>query len=440
MLLPTRMNCKILSTTLLLLSSLPARAATSERGGFAPLFDGRSLDGWTLRNPTGRGYVIEDGVLVCPADGGGRLFTTREYSDFALRFEFRLEKGANNGVAIRAPLEGRASRDGMEIQILDDSAERYARLKPAQYHGSVYGVVPARRGALKPPGSWNRQEILCQGRRVQVTLNGQVILNADLDEIQDPALLQAHPGLQRERGHIGFLSHGTTVAFRHILIRDLAASRPEARAAGSDNRPPQGFQALFNGRDLTGWKGLVGSPPERAKMSAEALAEAQAKADQQMREHWKAVDGVLVYDGKGTNLVTARDYADFELLVDWKIGPGGDSGIYLRGTPQVQIWEHADGSGGLYNNQKNPSRPLKKADRPIGEWNRFRILMVGDKVTVHLNGELVVDGVTMENYWERDKPIYPSGPIELQHHGNALYFKNIFIREFPRSSTAQRGD
>jgi hypothetical protein len=127
------------------------------------------------------------------------------------------------------------------------------------------------------------------------------------------------------------------------------------------------------------------------------------------------------------------------MLVDWKILKGGDSGIYLRGSPQVQIWDTANrlvgaevGSGGLYNNQKNLSKPTKVADKPVGQWNTFRIIMIGEKVTVMLNDELVVDNVVMENYWERDKPIYPTGQIELQNHGNFLYFRNIYIREIPR--------
>ena len=202
-------------------------------------------------------------------------------------------------------------------------------------------------------------------------------------------------------------------------------------ATAADNTPPDGFTALFNGKDLTGWKGLVASPPARAKMTPEQLANAQKKADEQMRAHWKVEDGVIVFDGKGSSLCTAKDYGNFELYVDWKILPKGDSGIYLRGTPQVQIWENPVGSGGLYNNQKNPSKPSKVADKPVGEWNSFRIKMVGEKVSVWLNGELVVDNVTMENYWERDKPIYPTGQIELQNHGNTLYFKNIYLRELP---------
>jgi len=206
------------------------------------------------------------------------------------------------------------------------------------------------------------------------------------------------------------------------------------KAQGADNTPPDGFTSLFNGKDLTGWKGLVESPPKRASMDPKALAAAQKKADESMNAHWSVKDGVLVFDGKGDSLCTSEDFGDFELLLDWKIEKDGDSGIYLRGSPQVQIWDPAleiakgNGSGGLYNNQKNPSVPSKTADKPVGEWNSFRIKMIGEKVSVTLNGQLVVDNVTLENYWERDKPIYPTGQIELQNHGNTLYFKNIYIR------------
>ena len=194
----------------------------------------------------------------------------------------------------------------------------------------------------------------------------------------------------------------------------------------------EGFEPLFNRKDLYGWKGLVGDPVKRAAMSREELTAAQKKADEIMRQHWQVIDGVLTFDGHGESLCTAKDYCDFELFVDWKIEKGGDSGIYLRGSPQVQIWDPAqwpEGSGGLYNNQKNPSKPLKCADRPVGSWNTFYIKMVGERVTVYLNGELVVDNVVMENYWERDKPIYPCGQIELQAHNTPLYFKNLYLKE-----------
>ncbi|QDU07156.1 DUF1080 domain-containing protein [Gimesia aquarii] len=221
-----------------------------------------------------------------------------------------------------------------------------------------------------------------------------------------------------------------------LLTMIMTISTLNLAVAGEQklNMPPKGYKALFNGKDLSGWKGLVGSPKTRAKMSPEELAEAQKKADQSMREHWKVVDGVLVFDGKGQSLCTDKDYKNFEMLVDWKIKKDGDSGIYLRGSPQVQIWDPATkaakgvGSGGLYNNKKNPSKPLVTADNPVGEWNTFYIKMVGDKVTVKLNGKLVTDTV-LENYWERDKPIYETGQIELQNHGNTLYFRNVFIKE-----------
>jgi len=228
----------------------------------------------------------------------------------------------------------------------------------------------------------------------------------------------------------------TLVSYLTSLSLAIALT-PQAASAEDQplNTPPDGFTALFNGKDLTNWKGLVGNPKSRAVMSPDELADATIAADEKMRAHWHPMDGILVFDGKGDNLCTAKDYGDFELYVDWKIKEAGDSGIYLRGSPQVQIWDpesadqNAVGSGGLYNNQQNPSKPLVKADNPVGEWNTFYIKMVGDKVTVKLNGKLVVDNVVLENYWERDKPIYPTGSIELQNHGNTLYFRNVYVRE-----------
>jgi len=202
-------------------------------------------------------------------------------------------------------------------------------------------------------------------------------------------------------------------------------------AIGKDNKPPKGFTALFNGKDLTGWQGLI-ELPQRAKLSPEALAAKQREANERILPHWTVTDGILHYNGKGNSLQTAKDYGDFELWVDWKIGPKGDSGIYLRGCPQVQIWDPAVskvGSGGLYNNQKNPSKPLVLADKPVGQWNSFRIVMRGDKVSIWLNGERVVDNVTLENYWDRSQPVPAKGPIELQHHTTPLEFRNIYIKE-----------
>jgi len=228
-----------------------------------------------------------------------------------------------------------------------------------------------------------------------------------------------------------------------LVLSPLFAKAADDAPSRRDNTPPEGFVALFNGKDLSGWKGLpkppLDNPFKRQAASPDELKKAQAAADERMRQHWKAEDGTLVYDGHGDSLCTMRDdYGDFELYVDWKIESGGDSGIYLRGAPQVQIWDTANpsaggtGSGGLYNNKKHPSKPTKVADKPVGQWNTFWIKMVGDKVWVKLNGEMVVDGVVLENYWNYDKPIFPTGQIELQNHSNPLYFKNIYIKELAK--------
>ncbi len=198
---------------------------------------------------------------------------------------------------------------------------------------------------------------------------------------------------------------------------------------------PEGFTSLFNGTDLTGWKGLVENPEKRAQMTAEEMTQCQKNADEIMNQHWSAENGMLVFDGKGyNNICTAKDYCNFELQLEWKIEKGGDSGIYLRGCPQVQIWDgqtNPVGSGGLFNNEQNPSKPLKVADKPAGEWNHFRIIMIDSNVTVYLNGELVVDNVKLENYWNRNKEMYPCGQIELQSHESKLCFRNIYIKELP---------
>jgi hypothetical protein len=190
--------------------------------GFTPLFDGKSLKGWILVGGRGPGYVVENGILVCPAEGGGNLFTEKEYSNFILRFEFRMEPGANNGVGIRAPLQGDAAYQGMEIQILDDQHPKYKGwIKPEQHHGSIYDVIPARTGFLKPAGEWNEEEIMADGRHIRVTLNGVIILDVNLDIVREPAVLKRHPGLLRTSGHIGFLGHGTRVEFRNIRLKEL---------------------------------------------------------------------------------------------------------------------------------------------------------------------------------------------------------------------------
>jgi hypothetical protein len=226
------------------------------------------------------------------------------------------------------------------------------------------------------------------------------------------------------------------------------------------NTPPEGFTLLFNGKDLTGWQSVI-TMKERKTLSKEQIEEKLERDNKKNLPHWTVKDGILTYDGKGNSLQTVKDYGNFELFCDWKIEPKGDSGLYLRGQPQVQIWDSdlspgarnedkGTGSGGLWNNplppdaakskdnelrlkegQKIGKIPLKKADRPVGEWNTFRITMKGDLVTVYLNGELVVDKQPLVNYWFRGEKLPEKGPIELQHHGDQLWFRNIYIKELP---------
>jgi hypothetical protein len=206
----------------LILSTAVAGDLTDEeqKEGFVSLCAGHSLAGWT--GALG-GYSLEDGMIVCHPDSGGNLYTEKEYADFVLRFEFQLTDGSNNGIGLRVPAGGHAAYDGMEIQILDNTAGRYAELQPYQYHGSVYGIIPAKRGYLKPVGAWNTQEIRCIGRHVTVTLNGEVIVDGDLDVASAGGTMdhKEHPGLTRTTGSIVLCGHGSDVRFRRMRVREV---------------------------------------------------------------------------------------------------------------------------------------------------------------------------------------------------------------------------
>ena len=236
--------------------ALFAIVANAQReAGFTPLFDGQTLNGWKPAPPQGQGYGVKDGVIYCGKEGRN-LFTEKAYADFILRLEFKLEDGSNNGIGIRAPLDGDAAYGGMEIQILEDGAAdrgKWGKLRPEQYHGSIYDVVAAKRGALKPPGQWNSEEITADGRDIKVVVNGKTIVDANLNDVTNPEIIRKHPGLFRDSGHIGFLGHGDYLEFRNIRIKELPRKE-------KDNTPPKGFTALFNGRNLNGWKGLLKSP------------------------------------------------------------------------------------------------------------------------------------------------------------------------------------
>lgn len=199
-------------------------AATQGQEGFVPLFPADSFDGW---QGAIEGYELAQGVLLAKENAGGTLLTKKEYADFILRFEFKLSPGGNNGIALRAPTGGRTSRTGIEIQVLDDTAEKYKNLKPYQYHGSIYGLVPAKRGHLKPVGEWNEEEILCQGKHIRVTLNGTVIVDANLGDLGPTGMDgNEHEGRYRASGYLGFLGHRSRVEFRNVRVKELPAGPP----------------------------------------------------------------------------------------------------------------------------------------------------------------------------------------------------------------------
>ncbi len=211
---------KYLATTfysflLIVITSLATPVVTQaevDETGFVPLHTNDDTSGWD------KGVHVKDGVV----SGGGR-YHKKQYSNFVLRFEFRLQPGANSGIGIRAARAGNAAYDGMEIQVLENTAEKYAKLKPYQYHGSIYGVVAAKRGALKPIGEWNTEEITAKGNHIVVKVNDQVIVDADIAEASKDGTIDGkkHPGLLNQQGYLGILGHGGGVGFRNLRIKEL---------------------------------------------------------------------------------------------------------------------------------------------------------------------------------------------------------------------------
>ena len=458
--------------------------------GFVPLFNGKDLTGWygskmygveEVKVKLNNGAEKTETVLACFPDrkvkgDRGNLLTEKEYRNFILRFEFKMPENGNNGLGIRTPSpDVDAAYYGMcELQLLDDGGSNYydketkrPKLHDYQYTGSIYGIVPSRRdnhegkqiwgkeknftgngSYVRKPGMWNFEEVKVIGEEIEVYLNGYLITKGNLAGFPTDGTTPdgyKHPGLHNAKGHIGWLGHGHHVQWKNIRIKEL----PDDAKMGvvcpcQKMEAPCGFETYFNGCPCQlkkMWKGVTteekfDNPKIRQAASAEKREAMQKVADQQKDEHWHVRNGNLFFDGYkgGYSLATKRDYKDFEMWCDWRtMSITGDSGLYLRGAPQVQIWDAHNqwgiGSGGLYNNKKNPDKALKIADRQVGDWNRFHVKMVGEKVTVWLNGELVVDNVTLENYWDRTQPIFPIEQIELQCHGDPTEWRNIFIKE-----------
>jgi hypothetical protein len=381
------------------------------------LFNGKDLTGWK-----GEGYVVEDGAISCTPKGRN-LMTEETFSNYSLEFEFLLTAGANNGLGIHYPGTGDGAYTGMEIQVLDNTAEKYKDLKEYQFHGSIYTLAPAKKSGLKPVGEWNHQQVIVNGSQVKVVLNGETILDVSLDELskKDPK----HEGVKRRAGHIAWLGHGDKVSYRNIKIMEIA---PEWET-------PEGFVSIFDGETLSGWK-----------------------HDKEI-SNWTASGGILKHNGKAgptTHLWTEKSYKDFTMMLDWRwsgrgemkmqpvILPDGthkekaeieelDSGVLMRGEmkSQVNLWNWTVGSGEVYGYRmdKNMSAEVKaavtpklKADKPLGEWNHMEITLKGDRLSVILNGKQVIENAQLPD-------VPKEGPIGLQHHGQAIDFANIAIKE-----------
>jgi len=424
----------------LLISSITTAALTAatwaERPAPTKLFNGKDLTGWQ-----GEGYVVKDGAIVC-SPKGRYLMTKKQYSNYVLKFEFKLPPGGNNGIGIHYPGKGNAAYTGMEIQILDDTAPKYKKLKPYQFHGSLYTLKAADKAPLKPVGEWNKQKVTVNGPLVTIEVNGVVINKANLDELNKSH--PKHAGAKRRSGHICFCGHGDAVAYRNITIVEIPAT---TKAAPPVLEAPkeEGLVKIYNESDLKGFIYAAGD-----------------------LGHWQPRGKVLHYDGKSIakekNLWTEKEYADFILYCDWRwtgpatkqaqrpvLLPSGDqkkdengkpvtelvgeldTGIYLRGSSksQVNIWNWPCGSGEVYGYRTDRRQPAEvragvtpkvKADKPIGEWNRFKITMKGEFLTVELNGKVVLENAKLPG-------VKKSGRLAFQHHGSPVEFANIYIKE-----------
>ena len=458
--------------------------------GFVSLFDGKSLSGWygsgkyaveTIDMPLANGTTNHVPVIAFRPGAGadaadrGNLLTEREYRNFVLRMDVLLPRDGDSGIGVRTPgPDADAAFAGMcEVQLLDDggpahydAAAKKDKLNAWQYAGSVFGIAPSLRdnvgrqiwgkdanfagggSYVRRPGMWNFVEVCVIGDEIEVSINGYLVTKADLSAYRgdgDTPDGNEHPGLRNAKGHIGLAGCTPGVMFKNVRVKELPdCARMGAKCPQANSPAPKGFAAYFNGDPAqlrTMWKGVTteegfDNPKVRQAATPEKRAEMQKKADAGRDDHWSVRNGSLCFDGfkGGYSLATKRDFGDFELWADWRtMSITGDSGLYLRGSPQVQVWDVYNqwgiGSGGLYNNQKNPDKPLAIADRPVGDWNRFHVVMRGEKVSVWLNGVLVVDNVTLENFWDRSKPIFASEQIELQCHGDPTEWRNVFIKE-----------
>jgi hypothetical protein len=421
--------------------------AVAEDVEFRPLFNGKDLNGWVNVNCAPSTFKVQGGIIVCSGIPTGVMRTEKQYENFILELEWRhIKPKGNAGLFVWSDAitsRGVPFTRSVEVQILDGrNTENYtshgdvfsihgATLKPDRPHpnGSMRCLPSERR--CKPAGEWNHYRVVCKDGVLKLSVNGKEVSGAS----------ECNP----RKGYICLESEGSECHFRGIRIHELLPSNPPTEQIAELD---QGFKSLYTGVDLTHWKQEEGH-----------------------QGHWQAKDWRLNYDGKSEaepreakNLWSEKEYGDFVLICDWRftgkpkkmLGPiilpngdyalddegerkmveiddAGDSGVYLRGSSksQVNMWCWPIGSGEVYGYRNNPDTPAEiragltpkvKADKPIGQWNRFAITMKGDRLTVVLNGETVIENAQMPGVPER-------GPIALQHHGDPIQFANLYIKE-----------
>ncbi len=412
--------------------------------GFVPLFNGKNLDGWVNVNCAPETWQVKDGIIVCSGIPTGVLRTEKQYENYILELQWcHMKEGGNAGLFIHSdalPAVGQPFTRSIEVQIMDGrDTQNYtshgdvfaiqgAAMTPDKPHpGGWMRSLPSER-RCKPAGQWNHYRLESRDGTVSLAVNGKVVTRGY--------------DLKPRKGYICLESEGSEVHFRNIRICELPGSNPPANVVAEKDA---GFRSLYNGLDLRGWKQEPGH-----------------------KGHWQAKDWVLDYDGKSEagdkNLWTQQEFGNFTLIVDWRLPAepkidnvpvvlpdgseatdsqgkpltvavldAGDSGIYLRGTSksQLNIWNWPVGSGEIwgYRTDKNmpaevrkAATPMLNADNPPGQWNRFEITAVGERVTVKVNGKTVIRQAELPGLPKR-------GAIALQHHGDPVQFANIFIKE-----------
>jgi hypothetical protein len=394
--------------------------------GFQLLFDGKRLSPNIWQNAI-EGYPVEDGTIVCRK--GGNLLTVKEYGDFVLRFEFLLPPGGNNGVGIRAESPKKdAAYHGMEIQILDNSDKKWKELKPYQFHGSIYGVVPVKRNAEKndyhkPVGEWNLEEITASGSRIKIVLNGETVVDADIAEFKNNPTPDGkeHPGLHREKGFLGFLGHGDPVRFRNIRVKELNALTEEEKE--------EGFELLFDGKTVSPeiWKNdIQGYPVENGEIVCRTKNHA---------------------NDKGGTLATIKEYGDFDFRFEFLLPPGGNNGIMVRGGTEIQVLDHFHECykdlkpyqfhGSIYYSVPSKRVPEKNDfHKPVGQWNYEEIIVRGTQYKVILNNETILeaDVAELKGKPSLDGKEHPElqnlkGSLGFLGHGDPVRFRNIRVKE-----------